>query len=144
MTDSQQSKIPALFKEAHNRISLRVRGLLSDFGLSEAQWRLLNFIAKTPQIDFEQLKNYANTAADNLIPILNTLVKAGLIKLEPNPHDNSRQTIKLTTRGYFILQRINPKAAFLYKQIDSQRQSPPVQQAIKTITQLLGNDKKNY
>ncbi|HLR82682.1 MAG TPA: MarR family transcriptional regulator [Paenalcaligenes sp.] len=147
MTDSRSSKLPTVFKQARSRLTSRVQGLLRDVNLTESQWRVLDYINKTPRPDINQLKQHASTAAGNLLPVLDALAKAGLIEYETNPDDESRQTIKLTTRGYFILQRINPKAAFLYSQIDSKRQSQPVKRAIKSVTQILGtdnSDKENY
>lgn len=147
MTDSRPSKLPAVFKQAHRSITNRVQGLLRDINLTESQWWVLDYINKTPRLDLNQLKQHANTAAGNLLPILDALARAGLIEYETNPNDKSRQIVKLTTRGYFILQRINPKAAFLYSQIDSKRQSQPVKQAFKSVAQILSidnPDKENY
>src|SRR5690625_5974681 len=147
MTDSRLSKLPAFFDRARHRVSRRVQGVLCDVRLTDYQWRILDYIHNTPRPDLAQLKTQVSTAAGSLRPILDALAKAGLIEYQTHPQDETRQTVKITSRGLFVLQRINPKVAFLYSQFDTQRQSPPVKNAIKTVTQLLdadNTDKKNY
>jgi len=132
MSDSDRSNLPTILTQARSGLSERLRRVLGEANLNESQWQVLRYIEQAPQINLEQLKKQAGALADNLSPILNALLKAGLVEYRETA-DGKDKDIVLTARGRFLLQRINPKVAFLYHQIENQKDNPAIKGAVQAI-----------
>lgn len=132
MSDSDRSNLPTILTQARSGLSERLRRVLGEANLNESQWQVLRYIEQAPQINLEQLKKQAGALADNLNPILNALLKAGLVEYRDTA-DGKDKDIVLTARGRFLLQRINPKVAFLYHQIENQKDNPAIKGAVQAI-----------
>jgi len=134
MTQSNRPNLPQLVHSARATVSQRLDNLLQQAGLSLSQWQVLSLFEKSREIDFHALQQTAGKLAQGLSPALDALEKAGLIEYRGDQGD---ETIYLTARGHFILQRFNPKIAFLYGQIERRRQHPALKSAYQSLANLI-------
>jgi|SRR5690625_3403524 len=142
MSHSNPPNLPKLVKQAQAGVRQRLNGLLREVGLTQIQWQVLKQLSNTPNINIQTLRKQLNLVASHLIPILNALEKAGLIEYCANPDNENNPSIYLTNRGHFLLQRLSPKVAFLYSQVERQKRNPSVQKAYKQIASFFKPKKK--
>ncbi len=74
--------------------------LVSELGLTSARWEILGAIAVAdrPQ-PVAWLARDMGANRQNVQRIINDLVKAGLVALQPNPHHRRAQLVVLTDKG---------------------------------------------
>lgn len=134
MSKPNRPNLPQLVHTARSTMSERLNGYLQQAGVSLSQWRVLALFDQATDIDLETLKHRAGNLASTLSPALDALEKAGLIEYRPDQGD---RRVYLTARGHFLLQRLNPKIAFLYSQIERQQHHPALKSAYRTLAQLI-------
>lgn len=134
MSKPNRPNLPQLMRTARTTLTDRLNDALQQAGLSLSQWEVLTLLDKTAEIDLATLRQQAGKLAERLSPALDALEKAGLIEYCQNEQG---KTVQLTGRGHFLLQRVNPKIAFLYGQLERRKNHPALKSAYQTLAQLV-------
>ena len=92
--------------------ALQRRGdaLFQAFGLTDAQFNILNLIALAGgPMDQLTLTEHLLVGKSSVSIVLNRMVKAGLIRREEHPRDRRRVVLNLTRKGRELWRKITPR-----------------------------------
>lgn len=92
--------------------------------------RVLKYLAQQSSASLTSLRRQCVDMGINVDNACAALQRAGLVEYRPHGDNPKEQQLALTARGHFLLQRISPKAAFLYRQVEK-RQNHPTMRAVK-------------
>ena len=80
-----------------------IRGMLSQTGITEQQWRVLRVLSEHGQLDTTTLADRACLLFPSLTRIATTMRKKGLITQTRSESDRRRQFIEITPSGQKII-----------------------------------------
>jgi len=93
----------------HNAIQRRGDAFFQSFGLTDAQFNILNLIGGSAgPMDQYDLTERLLVGKSSVSIVLNRMVKAGLIRREDHPRDRRRVVLILTRKGRDLWRRVAP------------------------------------
>ncbi len=94
----------------HNAIQRRGDAFFQGFGLTDAQFNILNLIGlSNGPMDQLALTDRLLVGKSSVSIVLNRMVKAGLIRREEHPRDRRRVVLVLTAKGRALWRKIAPQ-----------------------------------
>lgn len=94
----------------HNAIQRRGDAFFQSFGLTDAQFNILNLIGlSNGPMDQLALTEHLLVGKSSVSIVLNRMVKAGLIRREEHPRDRRRVVLLLTAKGRALWRKIAPQ-----------------------------------
>jgi DNA-binding MarR family transcriptional regulator len=94
----------------HNALQRRGDSFFQPFGLTDAQFNILNLIALAGgPLDQLALTEHLLVGKSSVSIVLNRMVKAGLIRREEHPRDRRRVVLNLTRTGRELWRKIAPR-----------------------------------
>jgi DNA-binding MarR family transcriptional regulator len=91
-----------------NRVGHDEYSLLSDHGLTAAQFDVLSHLASNPGISQQELAEHLIVTKGNVAGLLDRLELAGLVERQPDPDDRRRYHLMLTEAGRRIFSGAAP------------------------------------
>jgi MarR family transcriptional regulator for hemolysin len=107
---------------------------LKFLGLSQAAWMAIAMIAKAEQpLSQTELANAVGVETPTMVPMLDRLVRDGLVERLPSPTDRRIKLVALTANGRTVYDKLHAEAN-AYRQEVLARLDP---KALKQATELL-------
>lgn len=110
--------LPHLFLSAREVLMMRFRPILTAAGLSEQQWRVLRTLHDATELDAATLAQHAQVLSPSLTRMLKVLEQSALIERRSTPEDLRRQSIRLSEKGYEMVQRLGPQIEEVYRDLE--------------------------
>ena len=81
-----------------------IRGLLTDLGITEQQWRVLRVLDEGGPMEPTRISEQACLLLPSLTRILQKLDEKALIRRQPDKIDRRRQIVQITARGARLIE----------------------------------------
>jgi homoprotocatechuate degradation regulator HpaR len=115
------ASLPMALLRARETTMRRFRPLLAEHDLTEQQWRVLRALTATEDpLDAGDLADRTFLLAPSLSRILANLDDRRLLARQPDPADQRRTLISLTTRGVELVRTVAPESERRYNAIESE------------------------
>ena len=115
MTDTKQAQpdtsplgpvdrsLPIALLRARERAVRPLRGMLTDVGVTEQQWRVLRVLYEEGETEANKVADRACLFMSSMTRIGQALVTQGLISRRQNPADRRRLFLSITSKGRRII-----------------------------------------
>ena len=114
------ASLPMALLRAREAAMRLFRPMLAQHDLTEQQWRVLRALTAVDEaIDAGELASRTFLLAPSLSRILVNLDERGLIHRRPDPSDQRRTLIELTTAGQGAVAEVAPESELRYQAIES-------------------------
>ena len=98
----------------------RFRPMLTEFGLTEQQWRVLRALASSDgPLEVSQVADRTELLPPSVSRIVSRLVDDGLIDRTTVEYDQRRATLRLTRKGQGLVTRVAPHSERIYAEIEA-------------------------
>lgn len=95
-------------KRVHNRLSREEYALLSNYGLTPAQFEVLSYLASEPGLSQQMLADRLLVTKGNVCGLVDRLENAGLVERQRHPDDRRSYQLYLTEPGNEAFQKALP------------------------------------
>jgi homoprotocatechuate degradation regulator HpaR len=117
---SFDQSLPMALLRAREATMRRFRPMLSEFDLTEQQWRVLRALAQVDApLDAGTLADVTFLLGPSLSRILAHLDERGLVTRSVDPADQRKVNTSLTSKGRRLVQRIAPRSEEEYEAIEA-------------------------
>lgn len=111
--------LPIALMRARESAMERIRPVLSGYGVTEQQWRVLRTLAEiASEVEVTQLADLVFLAPPSLSRILRDLLKRGLILRRSDAADLRRSLVSISPAGLALIERAAPAVARVTAEID--------------------------
>lgn len=100
---STTRSLPIALIRAREKVMVPIRGMLSQSGITEQQWRILRVLEEFGPLDATKLSEAACLLVPSQTRIVQTLVAKGYVTRTPDTVDRRRQTVAITKSGRRII-----------------------------------------
>ena len=97
-----------------------IRGMLSEVGMTEQQWRVLRVLEEEGPLDPTRIAELACLLLPSLPRILQKLEDKGLIDRRPDPEDRRKQIVQISPTGKELIEANLPTAVKLNDRVREQ------------------------
>lgn len=101
---STSRSLPIALLRARERVMGPIRGLLTDLGITEQQWRVLRVLDEGGPMEPTRISEQACLLLPSLTRILQKLDEKALIRRQPDKIDRRRQIVQITARGARLIE----------------------------------------
>ena len=101
---STKRSLPMALLRAREKVMVPIRGMLSQSGMTEQQWRILRVLEEFGPLDATKLAEGACLLVSSQTRIVQTLVEKGYVTRTPDTKDRRRQTVTITKAGRAIIE----------------------------------------
>lgn len=102
-------KLPLLLLKAREQSIAYLRPVLSNAGLTEQQWRVIEVLAEDKELNARDLAERSFILSPSLSRILSRLELDGLLLKRAQKDDQRVSVIKLSAKGRRLYKRLKPK-----------------------------------
>jgi homoprotocatechuate degradation regulator HpaR len=131
--------LPHLLLRARETLMARFRPLLTEFGLTEQQWRVLRELLEQGPLEPRQLCEACSISSPSIVGVLLRMEDTGLVRRERMAHDQRRVRVSLTPKSRNIARRLIPKVEQRYQALEAALGLRAMQEVYDTLDALLAN-----
>lgn len=124
--------LPQLILKAREKLLGHFRPLISHFGLTEQQWRILRTLGEMKQLEPRQIGELCHILSPSLAGVLSRMEENGLITRTRFETDQRRVTVGLTAKGQGVVAELSPLIMSQYQAIE-QSFGPELIQALYEV-----------
>ena len=111
--------LPQLFLRAREELLRHFRPIITHFGLTEQQWRILRAVNEMGQMEPREICETCQILSPSLTRMLAGMEEQGLIKRVRSSADQRRQEISLTPKSNKLIDRMRPQVDAKYQEIEA-------------------------
>lgn len=137
-----QSKIsyrnlPQLFLKAREELLCYFRPILTHFGLTEQQWRIMRALNAHQQLESREIGDLCQILSPSLAGMLARMEHLGLLSRHRVTDDLRRRLVRLTPKGKRLVSAIAPLIEAQYRHIESALGNELLQELYVVMDKLL-------
>jgi homoprotocatechuate degradation regulator HpaR len=110
--------LPQLLLRAREELLCHFRPIITHFGLTEQQWRILRAVAEAGQLEPREICTICQILSPSLTGVLSRMEEQGLITRERMQEDQRRLIIRLTPKAEKLVADMGPLIVEQYKIIE--------------------------
>lgn len=110
--------LPQLFLKARELLLCHFRPIISHFGLTEQQWRILRTVSEMEQLEPREICEICQILSPSLTGVLSRMEEMGLVTRTRIPEDQRRVIIRLTPKSEELVSQLGPLIESQYKIIE--------------------------
>lgn len=129
--------LPQLLLKARDALLSHFRGILTHYGLTEQQWRIVRSLHEQGPLEPNQLCDVCQILSPSMVGVLSRMQTQELIVRERAAHDQRRIIISLTPQGQAIYARVAPLVEAQYRLIEDAIGHDLIDQTYAQIDRLL-------
>jgi len=129
--------LPQLLLKARDVLLSHFRGILTHYGLTEQQWRIVRSLREHGPLEPNQLCDACQILSPSMVGVLSRMQTQELIVRERAPHDQRRIIISLTPHGQAVYDRVAPLVEAQYRLIEDAIGRDLIDQTYVQIDRLL-------
>ena len=134
--------LPQLLLKAREELLCNFRPILTSFGLTETQWRIIRTLSEQEQLEPREICEYCNILSPSLAGILARMEDMGLVIRTRFPDDQRRVQVKLTERSEQLVSEIAPLIEEQYHYIEDAFGLELIQQLYAVIDKVINAERK--
>ena len=109
--------LPALLLKVRENILGQFRPIISHFGLTEQQWRILRMLDEMGDLEQRELSEACQILGPSLTGILSRMEEMGLIIRARMAEDQRRMTVSISGLGEKIVEAMSPLVTQQYRNV---------------------------
>jgi homoprotocatechuate degradation regulator HpaR len=110
--------LPQLFLKAREEFLFYFRPIISHFGLTEQQWRILRTLHELEQLEPREICEICQILSPSLAGVLSRMEDMDLVTKTKVPEDQRRVIIRLTSKSEKLVDEIRPLVEAQYRHIE--------------------------
>lgn len=110
--------LPQLFLRAREELLRHFRPIITHFGLTEQQWRILRAISEFDQLEPREICEICQILSPSLTGVLSRMEDMGLVTRTRMEEDQRRVTVRLTPKAEQLVSELGPLIVEQYKIIE--------------------------
>lgn len=132
--------LPLLLLKAREALLSRFRPIISHFGLTEQQWRVIRTLSAHKAMEPRQICEACQILSPSLTGVLARMEELGLVSRERMADDQRRQLVRLTPRSEDIALRVAPLIEAQYAAMEAHLGPELVGEIYDVLDRLLGQE----
>ncbi|WP_341861798.1 homoprotocatechuate degradation operon regulator HpaR [Gymnodinialimonas sp. 57CJ19] len=128
-----QRTLPIALLRVREAVMDRLRPVLSAYGISEAQWRVLRVLQEIGHADASQLAQQACISPPSLTRILRNLAEREFLSLEKDKADGRRTVIELSPEGEALIVKLTPPVTQIHMDIEARLDADRVENFLNEL-----------
>ena len=110
--------LPQLFLKAREELLCHFRPIITHFGLTEQQWRILRTLSEMEQLEPREICELCHILSPSMTGVLSRMEDMGLVTRERMPEDQRRVIVRLTPKSEQLVSELGPLIVEQYKIIE--------------------------
>lgn len=110
--------LPQLFLKAREELLCHFRPIISHFGLTEQQWRILRTLSEMEQLEPREICEICHILSPSMTGVLSRMEEMNLVTRERMPEDQRRVLVRLTPKSEQLVSELGPLIVEQYKVIE--------------------------
>lgn len=110
--------LPQLFLRAREELLCHFRPIITHFGLTEQQWRILRTVNETGQLEPREICEICQILSPSLTGVLSRMEDMGLVTRTRMAEDQRRVIVRLTPKAEALVAELGPLIVEQYKIIE--------------------------
>lgn len=110
--------LPQLFLKAREELLCHFRPIITHFGLTEQQWRILRTLSEMEQLEPREICDHCHILSPSLTGVLSRMEEMGLVTRSRVPEDQRRVIVRLTPKSEKLVGELGPLIVAQYKIIE--------------------------
>ena len=119
---------------------LAARQTLSNFDLTEQQWRVIRTTFLNGELNAQTLASQSAILGPSLSRILNRLEQDGILLRKVSPGDQRELVISLSAKGKRLHQKVQPKVQANYDALSSKLSNSKISQLVGLLDDVIAID----
>lgn len=132
--------LPLLLLKAREALLARFRPIISHFGLTEQQWRVIRALSEHKEMEPRLICEACQILSPSLTGVLARMEELGLVKRERMADDQRRVLVRLTPKSEDIALRIAPLIEAQYKVVEAHLGPELIGEIYALMDRLLSQD----
>jgi homoprotocatechuate degradation regulator HpaR len=118
-TVDERRSLPMTLMNARECVMQRFRRILTPYGLTEQQWRVLYILESNPGLDGTELAERASVLSPSLSRIIKSLAKRKFVTIGKDHEDRRWIIVDITPAGSAIMEKIATERSLVYEGIEA-------------------------
>ena len=110
--------LPQLFLKAREELLCHFRPIISHFGLTEQQWRILRTLDEMEQLEPREICEHCHILSPSMTGVLSRMEEMNLVTRTRMPEDQRRVIVRLTPKSEQLVSELGPLIVEQYKVIE--------------------------
>jgi homoprotocatechuate degradation regulator HpaR len=110
--------LPQLFLKAREELLCHFRPIISHFGLTEQQWRILRTLSEMEQLEPREICEHCHILSPSMTGVLSRMEEMNLVTRTRMPEDQRRVLVRLTPKSEQLVSELGPLIVEQYKIIE--------------------------
>lgn len=110
--------LPQLFLKAREELLCHFRPIISHFGLTEQQWRILRALGEMEQLEPREICELCHILSPSMTGVLSRMEEMDLVTRTRIPEDQRRVMVRLTPKSELLVSELGPLIVEQYKIIE--------------------------
>ncbi|CAN5145422.1 homoprotocatechuate degradation operon regulator HpaR [soil metagenome] len=129
--------LPQLFLKAREELLCHFRPIISHFGLTEQQWRVLRTLSEMEPLEPREISKLCHILNPSLSGVLSRMEEMGLVTRTRIPEDERRVIVRLTPKSEQLVAELGPLIVAQYKNIEEAFGPVLIQQLYEMMDQVI-------
>ena len=132
--------LPQLFLRSREALLRHFRPLITHFGLTEQQWRILRAVAEHGELEPRELCEICQLLSPSLTGVLSRMEELDLVSRSRMPGDQRRVLVRLTPKARALVAELGPLIMAQYKLIEQALGPELLQELYGVLDKVLSTD----
>ena len=110
--------LPQLFLKAREELLCHFRPIISHFGLTEQQWRILRTLSEMEQLEPREICKICHILSPSMTGVLSRMEEMNLVTRTRMPEDQRRVIVRMTQKSEKLVAELAPLIVEQYKVIE--------------------------
>jgi len=132
--------LPLLLLKVREALLVRFRPIITHFGLTEQQWRVMRILSEQHEMEPRQICEAVQILSPSLTGVLARMEELKLVERRRMPDDQRRVLVRLTPRSEAIVARIAPLVEAQYALMEARLGKPLIDELYRVLDRLLEHD----
>lgn len=110
--------LPQLFLRAREELLCHFRPIITHFGLTEQQWRILRALSEMEQLEPREICEICHILSPSLAGVLTRMEEMGLVTRTRMQEDQRRVIVRLTPKSEKLVSELGPLIVAQYRLIE--------------------------
>lgn len=133
--------LPQLFLKAREELLCHFRPIITHFGLTEQQWRILRALAEMEQMEPREICETCHILSPSMTGVLSRMEEMDLITRERMAEDQRRVLVRMTPKSEKLVAELGPLIVEQYKIIEQAFGAELIQQLYAVMDKVIAAER---
>jgi homoprotocatechuate degradation regulator HpaR len=129
--------LPQLFLKAREELLSHFRPIITHFGLTEQQWRIMRALSEHEQLEPREICEICQILSPSLAGVLARMDDMGVVLRNRMPEDQRRVQVRLSPKGEAIVEQLAPLVQTQYRLLEDALGAELIKEVYQTVDKLI-------